>query len=101
MNRNYELELYKLIIIPDEGDPDMCYVEELRWINDKQFCVWIDYLVLGEFICCLKDIFGLGIFDDGGFDANMQADCVCIDLCEVIGEYVDIESVFPKDKYKH
>lgn len=101
MIRNYELELYKLIIRPDESDSDMCYVQELGWINDKQFCVWIDYLVLSEFICRLKDIFGYGIFDDCGFNGNMQSDCVCIDLCEAIESYVDIEAVFPKDKYKH
>lgn len=101
MSRNYELELYKLIIRPDEIDPDICYVQELGWINDNEFCVWIDYLVLDEFICNLKNIFGYGIFDDGGFNGNMQSDCICIDLCEAIGSFVDIEEVFPKDKYRH
>lgn len=101
MGKNYELELYKLIIRPDEGDPDICYAQELGWINDKQFCIWIDYMALGEFMCRLKNIFGYGIFDDGGFNGNMQSDCVCIDLCEAIGECVDIETVFPKVKYKH
>lgn len=101
MSRNYELELYKLIIRPDEIDPDICYAQELGWINDNEFCVWIDYLVLDEFICSLKNIFGYEIFDDGGFNGNMQSDCICIDLCEAIGECVDIEAVFPKDKYKH
>ena len=31
----------------------------------------------------------------------IQADCVCIDLCEAIGNFIDIEEVFPKDKYEH
>lgn len=101
INKNYELELYKLIIRPDESDSDICYVQELGWINDKKFCVWIDYLVLDEFMCRLKDIFGYGIFDDGGFDAKMQESYACIDLCAAIGDCVDIEAVFPKDKYKH
>lgn len=98
---NYELELYKIIIRPDESDPDICYVQELGWINDKEFCVWIDYLVLDEFMCHLKNIFGYGMFDDGGFNANIQENCVCIDLCKAIGECVDMEAVFPKDKYEH
>lgn len=101
INKNYELELYKLIIRPDESDPDICYVQELGWINDKKFCVWIDYLTLDEFICRLKDIFGYEIFDDGGFDANMQGDGVCIDLCAAIGDDVDMKAVFPKYKYEH
>lgn len=41
------------------------------------------------------------IFEDGGFDANMQGDYVCIDLCVTIGSFVDIEEMFPKDKYGH
>ena len=52
----------------------------------------------------LKRIFGNYIFDDGGFDANMQQDGVCIDLCEALGNYLgidDIEEVFPKEKYQH
>lgn len=49
----------------------------------------------------LKIIFGLDIFDDGGFDVNMQMSYVCIDLCAAIGDYVDIEAVFPKDEFKH
>ena len=28
MNKNYELELYKLIINPDEEDSDISYVDE-------------------------------------------------------------------------
>ena len=49
----------------------------------------------------MVSIFGYGLFDDGAFDANMQSDGVCIDLAEVLGGYLDIESVFPKDKFKH
>lgn len=43
----------------------------------------------------------IGMFDDGAFVANMQSDGVCIDLAEVLGGYLDIEAVFPKDKFKH
>ena len=39
---NYELELYKLIMTPDEDDPDISYVDEFGWINDTEFCVWIN-----------------------------------------------------------
>ena len=31
----------------------------------------------------------------------IQEEQVCIDLCEAIGYYIDIESVFPKDEFKH
>lgn len=94
------LELYKLCCTDDNEYSD-CFVDELGWISDTQFCVWVSYLYLKEFMEQLTKIFGNGIFDDGGFDANMQEGCVCIDLCEAIGCYIDVETVFPKDKYQH
>jgi hypothetical protein len=97
---NYELELYKLCYT-DDNEYGICIVDELGWISDNKFCVWVSYLYLKEFMNKLKELFGYGIFDDGGFDANIQADCVCIDLCEAIGNFIDIEEVFPKDKYEH
>lgn len=101
MHRNYELELYKLIIRPDEEDGDFSYISELGWVNDTQFCVWVNYLVLDEFIERLKNLLGNGIFDDGGFNGNLQTDCVCIDLCKIVNCDMRVEYVFPKDKYKH
>lgn len=92
---NYELELYKMIT-----DDENC-IDELGWINDKQFCVWISYFRLDDFMDRAKSIFGYGMFDDGGFNANMQSDGVCIDLYEMLGDYLDIENVFPKEKYQH
>ncbi len=96
----YKLELYKLCCTKD-NDYEMDLVDELGWINDKEFCVWVPYYNINEFMDGLKKIFGYGIFDDGRFYANMQSDCVCIDLCDALGGYIDIETVFPKDKYKH
>lgn len=96
-----ELELYKLIMTPDETCLEFSYVQELGWINEKVFCVWISYHWIKDFIDGLKYIFGNGLFDDGGFNANIQDDCICIDLCEAIGYAVDIEKIFPKEKYRH
>ena len=95
-----ELRIYKLCSTND-NDYSCCYVDELGWINETEFCVWVSYLYLKEFIGELKNIFGNVIFDDGGFDANMQENGVCIDLCQAIGSCIDIETVFPKNKYKH
>ena len=96
-----ELELYKLIMTPNENDLDFSFAEEIGWINEKVFCVWVSYYWIKEFIDGLKNIFGNGLFDDGGFNANLQDTCICIDLCEAIGHIVDIEKIFPKEKYKH
>lgn len=49
----------------------------------------------------LAEIFGNGIFDDGGFNANIQEDGICFDLEEAVGSYLDLEEVFPKDKFRH
>lgn len=104
MSSNYGLELYKLIVTPDEIDFGFSYVSEFGWINDNEFCIWVNYCSLNEFMDRLIDIFGYGMFDDGGFNGNMQSDCACIDLCEALEGYMDIEEieeVFPKDKYQH
>lgn len=98
---NYELELYKLIMKPDEEDSSFSYVSEFGWVSKDEFLVWVDYWGIKEFIDGLKEIFGYGLFDDGSFDANMQSDGICIDLVEALGCYMNIEDVFPKDKYKH
>ncbi len=97
--KNYGLEFYKLIM--EGSNCGFPYVEEFGWISTGEFCAWVSYLCLNDFMTDLKNIFGNGMFDDGGFDANMQEDCICIDLCEAIGDYLDIKEVFPKDKYKH
>jgi hypothetical protein len=91
---NYELELFK-IVTEDK------YVEELGWVSDTQFCVWIRYYDLDDFMKRMKDVFGHSLFDDGGFDSNMQYNGVCIDLCKMLEGYIDIEEVFSKEKYQH
>lgn len=101
-DKNYELELYKLIITPDEQDSNFSYVSELGWVNDNEFCVWIYYWDVEEFVKRLKEIFGYRMFDDGGFDANMQNDGICIVLNEALDGYdMDFETIFPKEKYSH
>lgn len=50
----------------------------------------------------LKDIFGYSLFDEGGIEARIGSDYVCIDLEEVISGYgIDLEEVFPRSKYTH
>ena len=95
-----ELELYKLCCT-DDNEYDSCMVDELGWANEHEFYVWVSYLYLKEFIESLEKMFGYGIYDDGGFNANMQSGCACIDLCGALEGYIDIESVFPREKYQH
>ena len=94
-----ELKLYKLLTEIDEDE--WIIVQELGWISNKEFCIWVSYAWIDVLVKELKSIFGYGIFDDGGFDARMQGDCVCIDLCMALEGYLDLENVFPKEKYKH
>lgn len=93
-SKNYGLELYKLITSTN-------YVSEFGWVSDTEFFVWVNNIWFSEFVCGMIDIFGYGIFDDENFNANIQSDCVCIDLTDVLDGLVDIEGVFLKDKYKH
>ena len=102
MEKNYELELYKLIIIPDEEDRDILYVNEFGWINNNEFCIWVNISIIDDFIEKLKDIFGYSFFDDGGIEASIGCDDICINLTEACGIYdVNLEQIFPKDKYTH
>ena len=96
-----ELALYKLFMTPDPEDTDLSYVSEFGWVSNTEFFVWVSYLYLEEFMEGLTEIFGDGIFDEGGFDANMQEDGICFDLEEAVGGYLDLEEVFPKDKFRH
>ena len=97
-DKNYELELYKLIT---EKEDECSYVSEMGWVSDTEFCVWVYYHDLLDFMDKAEEIFGYEMFDDGGFNANMQSDCVCIDLCKMLESYLNIEDVFPKEKYQH
>lgn len=102
MKKNYELELYKLIMQPDEDDPDISWVDEFGWICGEEFCVWVNLLFLKDFMERFKEIFGSEVFDEGGIHAKIQDDCVCFALEDIMEGYgVELENVFPKDKYKH
>ena len=102
MDKNCELELYKLIMNPDEDDSDILYVDEFGWTNDDEFIVWIDIAWFYEFIKQLREIFDVTIFDEGGFEATIGDNYVCIDLKDVLSGYgIDFEKVFPKSKFKH
>ncbi len=102
MKKNYELELYKLIMQPDEDDPDISWVDEFGWICGEEFCVWVNILFFKDFMERFKEIFGSEVFDEGGIHAKIQEDCVCFALEDIMEWYgVELENVFPKDKYKH
>ena len=79
MRKNYELELYKLLINPEEDDIDISYVDEFGWVSNTEFYVWINLNWFNEFVKRLNDIFGYSLFDEGGIEARICSDCVCID----------------------
>ena len=91
---NYELEIFKLV----ESD----LVTERGWVSETEFYVWVSYLDIQDFMNGLRKICGYEMFDEGGFDANMQSDGVCIDLTDALSSYgLDFESIFDKEKYQH
>lgn len=99
---NYELEIYKLIMIPDEDDPDISYVDEFGWISNTEFCVWINITWLANFMERIREIFGTDVFDEDGIDAKVGCDYVLFNLEDITSMYdVNLEEVFPKSKYKH
>lgn len=76
---------------------DFC--NEYRWINDKEFCVWINYYNLQEFIDELNKIIRIEP-SNSECDAQIQDNCLCIVLNKsIIDEcgYYDLEEMFPKE----
>ena len=94
-----EVALYKMIMLPNENDFEDSLIEEFGWVKDE-FCVWIIHSMLDEFIQYFIHEFGYCGLDDGGVDVKLQYEYVVINLCELLGD-IDIESVFPKEKYTH
>lgn len=91
MDKNKELELYKLVT---KGE------YECGWITDDEFCVWLYLFELDDFVKSISDIFGDYVFDEGGYEIILMKDCVCINLTGMLDE-VEFEGVFPKDEFKH
>ena len=52
-SKNCELELYQLIMKPDE---DISYVSEFGWVTDNKFFVWVDHIWFKEFMEKLYNI---------------------------------------------
>ena len=71
MRKNYELELYKLLINPEEDDIDISYVDEFGWVSNTEFYIWINLNWFNEFVKRLSDIFGYSLFDEGGIEARI------------------------------
>lgn len=95
-----EVALYKMLMLPNEHDYEDILVEEFGWVNDE-FCVWIRHFMLDEFVQYFIHEFGYCGLDTGGIDVKLQDTYIVINLCELFGDTVNIESAFPKDKYAH
>ena len=95
-----EVALYKMLMMPNESDFDDILIEEFGWVKDE-FCVWIRHSMLDDFIQYFIHEFGYCELGAGGIDVKLQDTYIVINLCELFGDIVNIESVFPKDKYAH
>lgn len=90
-----EVALYKMIMLPEEDS----LVEDFGWVKDE-FCIWVRHSMLDEFIRYFIHEFGYCGLDNGGVDVRLQNAHVVINLCKLLGD-VDIELVFPKEKYRY
>ena len=83
---NEELELYKLVM----GQT----VYDAKWIDEANFCIWIFHFNFAEFMKKLVEIFGSSLFGDGGFDARVREEYICINLSQLLEHRVDVTEVF-------
>lgn len=74
------------------------YADEFGWIDDDIFCVWVDWVETDDFLTALRELYGTGLFDDGGITAHVGDRYICFELSD---GYIDIEGVYPKDEYRH
>lgn len=96
-----DIKLYKLLVTED-NEHKTALADELGWVSDNEFFVWVSYLWINELIESLRKMFGESLFDDGGFEGRFLNDCVCLDLKEILDGYdIELEDIFPPDKYKH
>ena len=96
-----EIKLYKLLLTED-NEHETALADEIRWISKDKLLIWVPYLWINEFMTSIKEIFGEGMFDDGGFNGNFQRDCICIDLKEMLQDYnLNFESIFPVNEYSN
>lgn len=78
------------------------YSSELGWINDEQFCVWVPWVEVYNFLKDMRETFSFTIFDDGGTDANIQDGFICFDITDFLCWYgYLVEDTYPKKDYQH
>ena len=75
---------------------DVQLVCESRWLDDG-FYVWVRHTWIDEFIAALKNIFGYSLFDESGIMVNLQNDCICINLSELLYGHLSLVDVFDKE----
>ena len=99
---NTELELYKLITSPDEDSIDIKWVDDFGWIDDK-FMIWVSKCYWHHFMTRLTQIFGYPLCPAvSGIDAKIYDETICFALSDMLSEDgINLEYVFPKNKYKH
>ena len=76
--------------------------EEIRWAENDELFIWIDYINMCQFMEGLEDIFGNEISINENLKGNLQSTGICIDLVKALDDYLYIEELeeqFPKDKY--
>ena len=78
------------------------YVTDVRWISTGELCIWIYLNDLVEFIDEVKELFGTYSFDEGGFDIRLLEDCVCINVEDLFGGYLDkpLIEIFPREDFE-
>jgi hypothetical protein len=75
-------------------------IYKLGWVSENDFTVRVYHFGLSNFINKIIDLFGYGVFDNGGFNASVKENNCYIDLCEMLDGYANIENVFPEEQFK-
>ena len=86
-----ELELYKFL---NEDDN----IQEYRW-EGNEFLVWIRFDSLDNF----TKMIGYDYLSEGGYDCNLQYNCICIDISDVCEYFdIDLEHILkkPREEYE-
>ena len=101
--RNYELELYRLLVCPDMYDKSFSFVKYMNCGKDK-FIVCVDYRCLHDFLVGISEILGNSVYSNFRNKTQksigeINKEGLLINLLDLISHSkidIDLENLFPQ-----
>lgn len=70
---------------------EFCQDKEMRWNGLESLMLWLSFDDIPRFIDVVGDAWFYG---ENNVMVNLQEDCICIDLFELLGNDLELETIF-------